>query len=119
MTPASKSVYYFGFYLALLAIVLLAVPNTLLELFQFQGTTEVWIRVLGVVVLNMGILYIFMAANNNVLFMTLSVYLRASVMLWFILFVALEMAPVRLITFGIIDMAGATWTYFALKRSQA
>jgi hypothetical protein len=119
MTPASKSVYYFGFYLALLAIILLAVPNTILELFQLQPTTEVWIRVLGVIVLNMGILYIFMAANNHVLFMTLSVYLRASVLLWFILFVALEMAPVRLIIFGLVDAAGAAWTYFALRKNQA
>ncbi len=116
MTPASKSIYYFGIYLLLLAVSLLAFPNTLLSLFQINPTTEVWIRVLGAVVLDIGILYVFMASSNNMLFMTLSVYVRASVLLWFILFVVLGMAPTQLILFGLADAAGAAWTYFALRK---
>ncbi len=116
MTPASKSIYYFGFYLALLAVTLLAFPNTLLGLFQIELTSEVWIRVVGVVVLNIGILYVFMASSSNVLFMTLTIYLRASVLLWFIIFVALGMAPVQLILFGLADAAGAVWTLVTLRK---
>ncbi len=116
MIPASKSIYYFGIYLSLLAVSLLAFPNTVLGLFHITPTTEVWIRLVGVVVLDLGILYVLMAPSNNILFMTLTVYLRASVLLWFILFVALDMAPVQLILFGLVDAAGAAWTFFALRK---
>jgi hypothetical protein len=116
MTPASKSIYYFGFYLALTAVTLLSFPNTLLGMLQIEPTNEVWIRLVGVVVLNIGILYVFMAASNNVLFMTLTVYLRFSVLLWFTLFAVLGMAPMQLILFGLADAAGAAWTFMALRK---
>ena len=116
MKPASKSIYYFGIYLTILAASLLAFPNALLGIFQIAVTTEVWIRVLGAVVLNVGILYIFMAPSNNILFMTLSVYVRASVLLWFMLFVVLGIAPMQLILFGLVDAVGAAWTYFTLQK---
>jgi hypothetical protein len=117
MTPASKSVYYFGFYLLVLGISLTVVPNTLLVMFQMPTTTEVWIHVLGVVVFAIGMYYVFMASANHTLFLTLTVYLRASILLWFIVFVVLDWAPAQLILFGVADAAGALWTYLALKRS--
>jgi hypothetical protein len=116
MTPASKSIYYFGIYLALTAVALMSFPNTLLGMLQIEPTNEVWIRLVGVVVLNIGILYIFMASANNILFMTLTIYLRASVLLWFTLFAVLGMAPIQLILFGLADAAGAVWTFLALKK---
>lgn len=118
MTSASKSIYYFGFYLAILSVSLMTYPNTLLEMFQLSPTNEVWIRVLGAVVLDIAILYVFMAPTNNVLFMTLTVYVRMSILLWFILFVVLDIAPIRLILFGLVDAAGAGWTYFALRKKE-
>lgn len=117
MTPASKSVYYFGIYLLVIAVTLMVSPNTLLGLFQMEPTNEVWIRILGVTVFAIAIFDIFMASANHVLFMTLTVYVRASVCLWFILFVAIGLAPVQLIFFGLVDAAGAVWTYLALKKN--
>src|SRR5688572_30252164 len=116
MTKASKTVYYFGIYLLVIAAALMAFPNTLLGMFQIAPTNEIWIRVLGAVVFDIGILYVFMAPANNPLFMILTVYVRFSILLWFILFVALNMAPVQLILFGLIDAAGGAWTYFALRK---
>ena len=116
MNAASKSVYYFGFYLLLLSATLTVSPNTLLSLFQMPETNEVWIRIAGVLVFNIGILYIVMAQSNHNLFLTLTVYLRASVPLWFIAFVLIGWAPATLILFGIVDFAGALWTYLNLKK---
>jgi hypothetical protein len=99
-----------------LALALMVFPNSLLAIFQIALTTEIWIRVLGVVVFNLGVLYIFMASANNKLFSSLSVYLRAVVLIWFVLFVALELAPPQLILFGAVDAAGALWTYMALRK---
>ncbi|MBK8290991.1 MAG: hypothetical protein IPK96_08600 [Flammeovirgaceae bacterium] len=117
MTPASKSVYYFGFYLLVLGISLTVAPNTLLGMFQMPPTTEVWIHVLGVVVFAIGMYYVFMAPANHTLFLTITVYARISILFWFIVFVVLEWAPAQLTLFGAADAAGALWTYLALKKN--
>lgn len=116
MSPAARSVSYFGYYLALLSIALIAFPNTLLPLFGLGETSEPWIRVVGVLVLNIGILYIFMAPANLNLFMLLTVYARSLVLIWFCLFVLIGWAPAPLILFGLVDAAGAAWTFIALRR---
>jgi hypothetical protein len=79
-------------------------------------TNEVWIRVVGVLVFYIGILYIVLAPTNHTLFLTVTVYLRASILLWFIVFAIIDWAPTMLIMFGVVDFAGAIWTYFELKK---
>ena len=116
MTSASKSVYYFGFYLLILGISLTVAPNVLLSIFQISETTEIWIRVLGTVVFGIGLYYVFMAPANNTLFMSLTVYVRAFVMLMFVAFVLIGWAPTQLIFFGLVDLAGAGWTYLSLRK---
>lgn len=116
MTPAAKSLYYFSFYLLLLSVALLVVPNTLLALFQLPETSEVWIRIVGMLVFYLGIYYNYMAPTNHVLFITLTVYLRALVIVWFALFVLLGWVSPMLIIFGAIDLLSAIWTYTALRK---
>ena len=116
MTSASKSLYYFGFYLLITGITLTVFPNLLLSTFQIAETTEVWIRVLGAVVFGIGLYYVFMAPSNNTLFLTLSIYVRASILLWFIVFVLMGWAAPQLIFFGLVDAAGAAWTYMTLLK---
>jgi hypothetical protein len=117
MNAAAKSIYYFGFYLLLLGVILVGFPNFLLSAFQMPETQEVWIRVIGIIVFNIGLYYIFMAPANNQVFLVLTVYTRLVVLLWFIIFVAIGWAPVTLIGFGLADAAGAVWTYTAIKKS--
>ena len=64
----------------------------------------------------LGLYYVFMASFNNPLFLTLTIYTRAAVLLWFVIFVVVGWAPAVLILFGVVDMAGATWTYLAMKK---
>ncbi|MBX2969892.1 MAG: hypothetical protein KF803_11020 [Cyclobacteriaceae bacterium] len=116
MSPAAKSIYYFGFYLLLLGIALITYPNVLLALFNQPETSEVWIRVVGVIVFNIGLYYIFMAPANSALFGTLTVYTRLAVLVWFVVFVVLEWAQPSLILFGLADAAGAIWTFTALRK---
>jgi len=116
MTAAAKSVYYFGIYLLLIGITLTVFPNGLLSLFQIAETTEVWIRVLGAVVFGIGLYYVLMAPANNGQFFKLTIYVRTSILLWFLVFVFLGWAPPQLILFGLTDFAGATWTYLAMRK---
>ena len=116
MTASSRSIYYFGLYLLILGITLTVVPNMFLATFQLAETSEIWIRVLGVVVFNIGIYYVFMAPADHTLFLTLSVYTRFLILFWFVVFVVLGWAPPQLILFGLVDAAGATWTYLTLRK---
>lgn len=117
MSPASRSLYYFGFYLLVTAITLTVMPNMLLSVFGMPETTEVWIRVLGTVVFSLGIAYIVMAPSNNRLFLTFSVYARTYIFIMFTVFVVIGWAPWQLILFGLVDLAGAAWTYAGLRQS--
>ncbi len=116
MNSAAKSVYYFGFYLLILSAALTVFPNLLLSTFMLPETNEVWIRLVGVLVFNIGILYVVMAPTNHNLFLTVTVYLRVSILIWFIAFVVIGWAPTMLIMFGVVDFAGALWTYLELKK---
>lgn len=116
MTAASRSIYYFGFYLLILGITLTVMPNILLTTFQLGETQEIWIRVLGVVVFNIGIYYVFMAPANHSLFLMLSVYTRLLILFWFVVFVILGWAQPQLILFGLVDGAGAAWTFFTMSK---
>jgi hypothetical protein len=52
MTKTAWAVQVFGAYLVALSIGLMAAPNLLLALFWMPPTSEVWIRVAGLVVFN-------------------------------------------------------------------
>jgi hypothetical protein len=116
MSPASRSLYYFGFYLLVTGITLTVAPNLLLPLFGMPETTEVWIRVLGTVVFTHGLGYVVMSPSNPRLFLTFSVYARTYVFVMFTTFVVMGWAPWQLILFGLIDLAGAVWTYSGLRK---
>ncbi|MBL7847349.1 MAG: hypothetical protein JNL40_07765 [Cyclobacteriaceae bacterium] len=117
MTPASRSLYYFGIYLLFTGLTLIVFPNMLLSLIGIPETTEVWIRLLGTVVTAIGLYYVFMAPANHPLFLMLSVYARVSIFVWFLLFVILGIGPMQLLIFGFVDLLGALWTYSALRRA--
>jgi len=109
------TMYVFAAYLAGLGAVLLIVPNVLLSIFGIPETTEVWIRVVGMLVLILALYYFQMARDNNRVFFQTSVYGRASVIVFFTVFVALGYAKPALILFGGIDLLGAIWTWFTLR----
>jgi protein-S-isoprenylcysteine O-methyltransferase Ste14 len=116
MTKASKTVYYFGFYLLATGLTLIFMPNLLLATFGIESTSEVWIRVVGALALAIGIYYIFTASTNNETFLKLTVYNRVLIAVWFSLFVAMGWAQWQLLLFGGVDLLGALWTWSAMRR---
>ncbi|HQR18376.1 MAG TPA: hypothetical protein PK948_08385, partial [Gemmatimonadales bacterium] len=114
MSPAARSVHVFGTYLLLLGVALLAAPNLLLELFGLFPTLEVWIRVVGMLVVFLGVYYRVAAAAELASFFLATVLLRASVTLFFLLFILAGWAEWPLVLFGLVDAAGAAWTWKAL-----
>jgi hypothetical protein len=116
MTKAAQSVYYFGFYLLLLGLILVISPNTLLTLFQFESTSEVWIRIVGVLVLDLGLYYVIVGPKASDLFLKVASYNRFMAAGFFVLFVMLGLAKPQLILFGAVDLLGGIWTLMALRK---
>jgi len=115
MSKSAFSIQAFGIYIIALGLGLVFVPNLLLPLFLMPVSTEVWIRVLGVVVMNIGILYVVAAQSNAVAIFRATLYGRPAVFVWFAGFVALGLAPKMLLVFGLVEVAGALWTWWALR----
>lgn len=115
MAQSAKSILVFGIYMVFLGIVLILAPNILLGLFGIQPTTEVWIRVLGVIVGIFGCYYIVAARNGLKPFFRATVYGRTAVLISFIAFAILGLLKPILILFGIIDFLGAIWTARVLR----
>ena len=117
MTAAAKSVYYFGFYLYVVGLILIFIPNIFLNAIQMPETNEVWIRVVGVLAFLIGFYYHRTGATNNISFFKLTIPTRILVFVAFMSFVLLKYISMILIGFGAIDLLGAIWTWTALKRT--
>lgn len=118
MSRSAFSIQAFGMYIIALGLALVFVPNVLLALFRMPVATEVWIRVLGVVVVNIGIIYVVAARFNAVEVMRATVYGRPLVFVWFAAFVALGLAPPMLLLFGAVEVVGALWTWWAMRADE-
>ncbi len=117
MTAAAKSIYYFGFYLYIVGLMLVFIPNIFLKLVQLPETTEVWIRVVGVLALCIGFYYHRVGAKNLHSFFALTVTSRIMVFIAFTIFALMKWVSPMLIGIGAIDLAGALWTWFALRKN--
>ena len=115
MSNSARSVLVFGLYLVVLGIILLVAPNFLLGMFVLPSTTEVWIRIVGMLVLFLGFYYTQAAGKEMTDFFRWTVYLRSTVIIFFVVFVLLGFASPPLIMFGVVDLLGAIWTGLALR----
>ena len=118
MKKARVSILVFGIYMVVVGLALLAIPNVLLSLFAYPATTEIWIRILGFVVVILGYYYLVAARFELTPFFRASVYGRPAVVVCFAALVLLGMAQPILILFGVVDLLGAIWTGLALRSSR-
>lgn len=116
MNHAAKSLFVFGVYVGALGLILLLVPNLLLQLFSVPPTNEVWIRINGMFLLCLSFYYIQAARNGLTMFIHWTIPARIAVILYFAAFVLLVSAPKALLLFGVIDLLAAIWTWTALKK---
>ena len=111
---AAFSVAAFGAYLLGLGTILLLVPNVLLTIFGIPDTNEVWIRILGGVLAALGYLYVEGGRAASVSFIRSSVVSRAGVAAVLFALVLLRAAPTVIALFGLVDLAAAAWTAYAI-----
>ena len=116
MTNAARSIYVFGIYLIVIGGILMGSPNTFLAVLGIAPTTEPWIRVVGMLVMVIGMLDVACARREPTGFFQATVYTRTFALIVFAAFALLGIAPRILVVFGLIDAAGALWTYSALRK---
>jgi hypothetical protein len=119
MSRAAKSLSVFGIYLCGLGLILLLVPNLILQAFGAPPTNEVWIRINGMFILCLSFYYIQAARNELTNFIRWTVWTRIAVIFFFAAFVLLVSAPKALLLFGLIDLLAAIWTWLALRKDEA
>ena len=118
MTKAAFSIKASSCYVLVLGLALVVAPNLVLWVMRMPLTDEVWIRVLGVVVINIGVFYWIAAQTESVALFRASVVIRPLVLVWFSAFVALGLTGPMLLVFGAVEAAGALWTWLALRSGQ-
>jgi hypothetical protein len=94
----------------------MVVPNMFLHILQIPETNEVWIRIVGVLAFVLGFYYHRTGVQNNVSFFKLTVPTRIFVFIAFTAFVLLTYISPILIGIGAVDLIGAAWTYYTLKK---
>jgi len=115
MSKSAFSLRVFSIYMLIVGVVLIADPNWLLALFGVPETHEVWIRIVGMLMLIIGFIDFMASGNEMRLFFQWSVYARLAVTIFLIGFVVLASAPPVILMFGAIDAGGAIWTGLCLR----
>ena len=110
--------FVFGIYVAVIGIIMIVVPNFMLRTISRTSTTEVWIRVVGLLLLYLGFYYTQAARKEMTDFFRWTVYTRSTVIVFFAAFVLLGFAKPPLIVFGFVDLLGAIWTGLALRSAK-
>jgi hypothetical protein len=117
-SASAFTVKFFGIYALLTGLNLMFAPNMLLGMFGIPETNEVWIRVVGVLAFNIGIYYWYAAKCEAKAFFEATVYARGFVFIAFATFAALGLVNKALILFGCVEVAGAIWTWLALRKEK-
>jgi hypothetical protein len=116
MSGPARSAMVFGVYLLVLGAVLVVVPGAL-ALTGIAPPTEVWIRVVGLLAMILGYYYARAARAELLPFIGWTVAPRLLVAPAFAALVVLGFASPALVLFGLVDLAGALWTAWELRRA--
>jgi hypothetical protein len=115
MSKAAVSMIVWGLYDVGVGLGFLFIPNALLPIFGFPTITEVWIRVLGLLVLVLALYHIYCARNNVVPFFQITVPGRGLFAIGLVVLVLMGFSGPGLVIFAIIEVLGAAWTWWSLK----
>ena len=114
MSRAARSIQVWSIYLAILGAGVAVIPNAILAALAVSETEEVWISVLGVVVVALALYYWDAARHETRNFFVASVMARLFVVAALVVF-WLTGAPWQLLIFAAVEAAGALWTLSALR----
>ncbi len=104
------SLFAQAIYVFFTGIQLIFVPNMLLGMFGMPPTSEVWIKVLGIVILPLSAVYYSISKYGSTNAVNATVISRMFVGVGFTLLYFTGQAPASIILFAGIDVLTAVWT---------
>ncbi len=116
MSKPALSIRIFAVYLFVFAVVLILIPNELFSVLQVPETNEVWIRVVGVLLVVLSYYYFMASYSEMADFFKWTVHARLFLLFTFLIFVVAGLAPPVLALFGVIDGLAALWTASGLRK---
>jgi hypothetical protein len=116
MSKIAFTIRIYSFYLFLMGVGMILMPNTLLSLFGFAETTEIWIRMLGLFTFTTGIYYFQSSANEQLAFFKSTIIGRIFFFVMTIVFVFAFKQNPMLAAIGSVDLIGALWTLSVSKK---
>lgn len=118
MSKSAKSVFIYGVYLAINGLLLLSVPNVLLNSLRIEPTTEVWIRLAGILLMAVSVYYFIAAKQELAVIMKATAFIRFSIIFFFAAFVLLDLVSPGIMVIAAIDFLGGAWTFWMLKKER-
>jgi membrane associated rhomboid family serine protease len=115
VSKVARSLVVFGWYLVIFGASLVLAPNLVLSFFGLPPTDEVWIRIVGVLVLIIAYFNVRMGPVDFRPYAWLTVHARTAVFGFMVGFVLAGLVKPVVILVGAIDLAGALWTAAALR----
>ena len=116
MSKSAKSVFIYGIFYALNGIMLLLAPNVLLDSLGLENTSEVWIRLAGILLSAISVYYIIAAKYELIVIIKATAFIRFTIIFFFTAFVLLDMVSSSIIAISVIDFVGGAWTFLMLKK---
>ena len=116
MSATARSIFYYSFYMMGMGLGLYFLPNLILGLFGFTPTTDIWVRMLGLLAFCTGMLYFYSARTNQTGFFRITVPERILFFLGTLTLVILFDVTPLLAAVGSVDLLGALWTGLTLRQ---
>ena len=115
MSKSAKTLVVWAIYILGAGITLFAFPNALLRVSRLSPTEEPWIRIMGVLAICLGYIYLRAGLGDVRACFEWTIHTRVALLCLFIALVFAGLAPWQLILFGIVDFLGAVWTWWTMR----
>ena len=116
--PASRTIFWFGFYPLAAGISMVVAPAMPLTMMQLPVEGLDWIRMLGVVTAIVGYYYLNNGRTGGIQFARFTVHARTLIPFVFAAMVLVyDMNPLY-VAFTFVDVLGGLWTWQALRSMQ-
>ena len=116
MHPASTSIKYFGLYVIATGLGLVLAPGLVLSPLGIAMPSEIWIRVVGALAIPLGYYYWACGSADVLAFFRASIHGRIFFAATIVFLIAVFSAPIQMLLFAAIDLAGAVWTALGLRK---
>jgi hypothetical protein len=116
MSSGARSLVVWSAYVLVLGLTILLIPNTFLSVFQIEETEEVWLRLVGMLLVALAPYYWVSARGEFTPMMEASVWVRWAIVVVLVALAIIE-GPWQLVLFASVDLLGGLWTFIALRQN--